>query len=217
MLGPLAGGLIVGYLHWRVIFFVNMPIGLVGLYLVCRFLPDYRARARDPLDCRRARPLRLRHRAPLVRARDLRRAHARHGEIVGLLALSRRCSSSAYVRHALRAAHPLLGSRSSGSARSAPRSIGSFITRLGAGGMPFLLAAPLPGRPRLLAGPVGAAAHAAVDRRDALKVFMPRSSPGSAIAACSSRTPSSSAGSSRSSRRRQYRCFTRQLRRTSRP
>src|SRR6266850_2438153 len=42
MLGPLAGGLIVGYFHWRVIFFVNVPIGLLGLYLVCRHLPDYR-------------------------------------------------------------------------------------------------------------------------------------------------------------------------------
>jgi len=30
MLGPIAGGLIVGYLHWRVIFFVNIPIGLLG-------------------------------------------------------------------------------------------------------------------------------------------------------------------------------------------
>ena len=42
MLGPVAGGLIVGYFHWRVIFFVNLPIGLVGLYLVYRHLPDYR-------------------------------------------------------------------------------------------------------------------------------------------------------------------------------
>jgi MFS family permease len=31
MLGPIAGGLIVGYFHWRVIFFVNLPIGLTGL------------------------------------------------------------------------------------------------------------------------------------------------------------------------------------------
>ena len=42
MLGPLAGGLIVGYLHWRVIFFVNIPIGLVGLLMVYLHLPDYR-------------------------------------------------------------------------------------------------------------------------------------------------------------------------------
>src|SRR5450756_2339162 len=34
MLGPVAGGLIVGYFHWRVIFFLNVPIGLIGLYMV---------------------------------------------------------------------------------------------------------------------------------------------------------------------------------------
>src|SRR6202161_636918 len=31
MLGPIAGGLIVGYFHWRIIFFVNIPMGLLGL------------------------------------------------------------------------------------------------------------------------------------------------------------------------------------------
>src|SRR3989475_12636674 len=36
LLGPLAGGLIVGYFHWRVIFFVNVPIGMLGLYQVYR-------------------------------------------------------------------------------------------------------------------------------------------------------------------------------------
>jgi EmrB/QacA subfamily drug resistance transporter len=50
MLGPIAGGLIVGYFHWRVIFFVNLPIGLLGLYLVHRHLPDYRAEHSHPLD-----------------------------------------------------------------------------------------------------------------------------------------------------------------------
>ena len=34
MLGPVAGGLIVGYFHWRLIFFLNIPIGLTGLYMV---------------------------------------------------------------------------------------------------------------------------------------------------------------------------------------
>ena len=43
MLGPLAGGLIVAYLHWRAIFFLNIPIGLAGLVLVYLHLPDYRA------------------------------------------------------------------------------------------------------------------------------------------------------------------------------
>jgi EmrB/QacA subfamily drug resistance transporter len=50
MLGPIAGGLIVGYFHWRVIFFINLPIGMLGLYLVYRHLPDYRGEHNRPLD-----------------------------------------------------------------------------------------------------------------------------------------------------------------------
>ena len=79
MLGPIAGGLIVGYLHWRVIFFLNIPIGLVGLVLVYLHLPDYREQTRAAARCRRPDPVRLRHRAALLRAGDLRRAHAQRG------------------------------------------------------------------------------------------------------------------------------------------
>src|SRR5271165_5517252 len=50
MLGPVAGGFIVGFSHWRMIFFVNLPIGLAGLYLVYRHLPDYLERNTIPLD-----------------------------------------------------------------------------------------------------------------------------------------------------------------------
>ncbi len=49
MLGPIAGGLIVGYLHWRVIFFLNIPIGIAGLIMVYLHLPDYREET-HPLD-----------------------------------------------------------------------------------------------------------------------------------------------------------------------
>ena len=50
MLGPIAGGLIVGYLQWRFIFFVNLPIGIAGLILVYLHLPDYREPNTKPLD-----------------------------------------------------------------------------------------------------------------------------------------------------------------------
>ena len=50
MFGPLVGGLIVSYLHWRLIFFINIPIGLVGLVMVYLHLPDYREKKNHPLD-----------------------------------------------------------------------------------------------------------------------------------------------------------------------
>src|SRR5271154_4807110 len=49
MLGPIGGGLIVGYLDWRVIFFLNIPIGVAGLVMVFLHLPDYREQT-HPLD-----------------------------------------------------------------------------------------------------------------------------------------------------------------------
>jgi EmrB/QacA subfamily drug resistance transporter len=50
ILGPIAGGLIVGYLHWRIIFFVNIPIGLLGLLMVYFHLPDFREERTPPVD-----------------------------------------------------------------------------------------------------------------------------------------------------------------------
>src|ERR1700756_3946171 len=50
MLGPLLGGLIIRYFHWSVVFFVNIPIGLAGLVLVYRHLPNYREKRNYPLD-----------------------------------------------------------------------------------------------------------------------------------------------------------------------
>jgi MFS family permease len=50
MLGPLLGGVIIHYFHWSVIFFVNIPIGLVGLTMMYRHMPDFRAAKNDPLD-----------------------------------------------------------------------------------------------------------------------------------------------------------------------
>lgn len=53
VLGPPLGGLIVSYASWRWIFFINLPIGLLGFYLVSRFIPETAARpGPQPLDGR---------------------------------------------------------------------------------------------------------------------------------------------------------------------
>jgi EmrB/QacA subfamily drug resistance transporter len=40
LIGPLLGGLIVTYFNWRWIFFINLPIGLIGIVLMRLFVPD---------------------------------------------------------------------------------------------------------------------------------------------------------------------------------
>jgi EmrB/QacA subfamily drug resistance transporter len=50
VLGPVLGGLIVTHLSWRWIFFVNLPIGLVGLALAARLMPAERSVGRGGVD-----------------------------------------------------------------------------------------------------------------------------------------------------------------------
>lgn len=41
-LGPVAGGLLIGTIGWRAIFLVNLPVGVAGLWLTLRRVPDVR-------------------------------------------------------------------------------------------------------------------------------------------------------------------------------
>jgi EmrB/QacA subfamily drug resistance transporter len=48
--GPLLGGFITTYLHWRLIFFINIPIGILGIYLTNRYIGNAREPHPGPLD-----------------------------------------------------------------------------------------------------------------------------------------------------------------------
>jgi len=50
ILGPPVGGLIVTYLDWRWIFYVNIPIGIVGVVLTWLFIANTRPTTRTPFD-----------------------------------------------------------------------------------------------------------------------------------------------------------------------
>jgi EmrB/QacA subfamily drug resistance transporter len=50
ILGPPLGGLIVTYLNWRWIFYINVPIGVLGLVLTLFFIQNTRATARASFD-----------------------------------------------------------------------------------------------------------------------------------------------------------------------
>lgn len=50
VLGPPLGGLLVTLLSWQWIFLVNLPIGILGVWLVLRHIPDYPGLRGRPLD-----------------------------------------------------------------------------------------------------------------------------------------------------------------------
>jgi EmrB/QacA subfamily drug resistance transporter len=50
VIGPLLGGIITTYLDWRWIFYINLPIGLLGIALVTLFLHDDEPPIRTRLD-----------------------------------------------------------------------------------------------------------------------------------------------------------------------
>jgi EmrB/QacA subfamily drug resistance transporter len=50
VIGPSVGGFIATYFSWRWIFFINIPIGLLGLLLVWRFIPNLTSEDARPFD-----------------------------------------------------------------------------------------------------------------------------------------------------------------------
>jgi EmrB/QacA subfamily drug resistance transporter len=137
MLGPIAGGLIVAYFHWRVIFFINLPIGLLGLYMVYRHLPDYREEHTHPLDTV-GLILFGGGIAVLSYVLEVFGEHTLSGRsILGLLALSA-TSLVAYGLRAARTEFPLLRLTLFRIRTFRASVSGSFFTRLGIGGIPFL-------------------------------------------------------------------------------
>jgi EmrB/QacA subfamily drug resistance transporter len=137
MLGPISGGLIVGYFHWRLIFFVNIPIGLAGLYMVYRHLPDYREEHVDPLDLTGL----ILFGSGVALLSYVLEVFGEHTlsvpQILGLLAISIALLAG-YALHATRTTHPVLHLVLFRIRTFRAAVVGSFVTRLGIGGIPFL-------------------------------------------------------------------------------
>jgi MFS family permease len=137
MLGPVAGGFIVAYLHWRMIFFINLPIGLLGLYLVYRHLPNYQQENSHPLDFIGLILFGIGV-GLLAYVLEVFGEHTlTNGEMAGLLAISLICLAL-YGWRATRIRFPLLQLNLFRVRTFRASVTGSFFTRLGVGGIPFL-------------------------------------------------------------------------------
>jgi EmrB/QacA subfamily drug resistance transporter len=138
MLGPVIGGAIIGYFHWSVIFFVNIPIGFVGLLMVYRHLPNYRESRNYALDII-GLVLFGSGIALLSYVLEVFGETTLSGrEMLGLLAISA-ALLSAYGLHTKRTKHPLLRLKLLATRTFRVAVSGNMFTRLGIGGIPFLL------------------------------------------------------------------------------
>lgn len=138
LLGPTLGGLIVHVASWRVIFFINLPVGLVALAMIVRYLPEYRAESPRPLDLV-GFVLFGSGIALLSWLLEIFGEHRLDVTSEGVLFVVALGLLAAYTLHAARHPHPLLRLQLFRVRTFRTAVGGGFITRIGMGGMPFLL------------------------------------------------------------------------------
>ena len=137
LLGPTVGGLIVHWLSWREIFFVNVPVGVAALWLTHLYMPDYYGDDSHPLDIG-GLVLFGSGAAILSWVLEIFGEHEIGAPCAVFTAFLALVLLGAYVAHARRKPHPLLDLALFKARTFRVSVIGGFITRLGVGGLPFL-------------------------------------------------------------------------------
>lgn len=138
VIGPPLGGFITTTLHWRWIFFINIPIGLAGIVLATRTFADIREAERPPLDLT-GFWLSGAGLASLMLGLASGGRHLLPPEVswgctgAGLLLLA------LYWRHARRVAHPLIRLDLLRYPTFRAAITGGSLFRIGTGAIPFLL------------------------------------------------------------------------------
>jgi EmrB/QacA subfamily drug resistance transporter len=137
IMGPPVGGLIVTYLDWRWIFWLNLPVGLLGVALVTRYIGEVRGE----------RPVRFDFPGFVLSGVSLGcllfgfEMSSRSGELVESLALIAigAIAGVAYLKHAKRRSDPILDISLLRFSSFRLSLIGGSLTRITQGAQPFLL------------------------------------------------------------------------------
>jgi len=135
--GPPIGGFMVTYLDWRWIFWINLPIGIAGMFLVGRFIPDARESIRRAFDV----PGFLLSGVTLIAillGLEVAGSANQAQWAIGLIA-SGVLLGSLYVRHAARTAHPIIDLSLLRVPTFRLALIGGSLTRITHGAQTFLM------------------------------------------------------------------------------
>lgn len=138
VVGPPLGGWITTMFAWQWVFWINVPIGIIGIALVTRYIEDVREPDPGPFD---ALGFVLSGLGVAGLAFGLSVAGleilpaAWVAAILGVGAVA----ALLYVRHARRAPHPILDLRLLAIPTFGVSFLGGFLVRVGVGAIPFLL------------------------------------------------------------------------------
>lgn len=138
MIGPPLGGMLATYRDWRDIFWINVPIGALGVALVTRFIPDLREIDTPPLDVRGAMLSALALTC-LVFGLTLAGRGLAPAPVIALIVAVGAMALVAYIRHAREVPHPVIDFRLLRAPTFRAAIFGGFLFRVGLGATPFLL------------------------------------------------------------------------------
>jgi EmrB/QacA subfamily drug resistance transporter len=138
VVGPPLGGFITTYFHWRWIFFINIPIGILGIVLATIFVPNVKEKDTPPLDI-------IGFLLSGLGLALLMLGLASGGRHLIPEAISTGCivigaiSIVLYVLHARRTPHPVLRLNLLKIPTYRASVVGGTLFRVGVGSIPFLL------------------------------------------------------------------------------
>jgi len=139
VIGPPLGGFMVTYMSWHWIFLINIPIGIFGIALVMRHVPDIRETGTPRLDFTGFLLSAVCLAALVSSFESIGHGLLSPAWMVGLLAVGLACGVL-YVRHARRVDHPIIDLSLMRIPTFAISTLGGNLCRFAVGGTPFLLA-----------------------------------------------------------------------------
>jgi EmrB/QacA subfamily drug resistance transporter len=138
LIGPPMGGFITTYLSWHWIFFINVPIGLIGILFVQRFVENVRGDEREPFDFV-GMALAGAGVGGLAFGASVLGLGFLPPSVVAALIVGGAVSCFAYVLHARRTPAPVLDLSLLRLPTLRASVVGGSLFRIGAGAVPFLL------------------------------------------------------------------------------
>ncbi|MFL4971683.1 MAG: MFS transporter [Xanthobacteraceae bacterium] len=138
IIGPPVGGFITTYFTWHWIFLINVPIGLVGIVLVTRYIENVRVAAPPPFDFS-GMVLAGLGVGGLAFGLSVLGLDYLPWPVIAALIGGGAAASAAYVVHARRTPDPVLDLSLLSITTFRASIVGGFLFRLGVGALPFLL------------------------------------------------------------------------------